>query len=49
MPDAFHLQVGSLDGSSQSFALTEHDTFLLGRNPKDRFPDAGKLLAAIPK
>jgi predicted Ser/Thr protein kinase len=28
-----HLKVSSPDGSSQTFTLTEHDTFLLGRMP----------------
>jgi predicted Ser/Thr protein kinase len=28
---AVHLQVRSADGTSQTFSLTEHDTFLLGR------------------
>ena len=28
-----HLQVRNPDGTSKSFALTEHDTFLLGRMP----------------
>jgi predicted Ser/Thr protein kinase len=31
MPATVHLQVRSSDGTSKSFALTEHDTFLLGR------------------
>ncbi len=31
MPATVHLQVRSSDGTAKSFALTEHDTFLLGR------------------
>ncbi|MCF7732828.1 MAG: protein kinase [Akkermansiaceae bacterium] len=31
MPASVHLQVHSADGTSKSFSLTEHDTFLLGR------------------
>lgn len=31
MSASVHLQVRSSDGTSKSFALTEHDTFLLGR------------------
>lgn len=31
MSASVHLQVSSSDGTSKSFALTEHDTFLLGR------------------
>ncbi len=31
MPATVHLQVRSSDGTSKSFSLTEHDTFLLGR------------------
>ena len=30
-PATIHLQVNSSDGTSRAFALTEHDTFLLGR------------------
>ena len=30
-PATVHLQVRSSDGTSKSFSLTEHDTFLLGR------------------
>ena len=31
MPATVHLQVSNSDGTSKSFSLTEHDTFLLGR------------------
>jgi len=33
MPATVHLEVRCSDGTSQSFSLTEHDTFLLGRMP----------------